>query len=72
MGEHRGTRCFEAEEDGVFPEAVSLRSAAEADDEVTSDDDRGKLGADHLSLMTQAEEADDEEQEMAQFGVLVE
>ena len=51
---------------------MSLRSAAEADDEVTSDDDRGQLGADHLSLMTQAEEADDEEQEMAQFGVLVE
>ena len=51
---------------------MSQRSAAEADDEVTSDDDRGKLGADHLSLMSQAEEADDEEQEMAQFGVLVE
>ena len=37
-------RSFEAEEDGVFPEAVSLRVAAEADDEVTSDDD---LNTDH-------------------------
>ena len=67
--EHRGTRCFEAEDDGGFPEALSLMSVAEAeaDDELTSDDERGQL-----SLMTQAEEADDEDQEMAQFGVLVE
>ena len=65
--EHRGTRCFEAVDDGGFPEALSLMSEAEADDELTSDDERGQL-----SLMTQAEEADDEDQEMAQFGVLVE
>ena len=72
MLEHKGTRCFEAEADGGFLEAVALMSEAQADDELTSDDERGQLGADHLSLMSQVEEADDEEQEMAQFGVLVE